>query len=197
MQRTPLAAPKRIPSATRPIERPPYREFLDRVQGTLPDNIGVTELDTLNSALRFLFERLREARRLFEQEGDDGRAGAFTALAASWMFIVLFRTPYSEGLQVPILRLQDALAMLEENSVLPILKPVPRIGRPASSHVHASLKGQAAGTVQLLVHTGMARSDAHRLVAKKLTRLGVRPERRSLIVTATTVRNWCAESQAT
>jgi hypothetical protein len=153
----------------------------------------VAELDTLNSALGILFDRLREARRLFEQEGDEGRAGTFTALGALWMFIVLFKTPFSDGLHVPILRLQDALVMLEQNRVLPILKPILRGGRPASSHAHLSLKGHAAGAVQLLLQTGMSRPDAHRLVAKCLTQLAVRPEGRSRIVTPTTVRNWCAE----
>jgi hypothetical protein len=43
----------------------------------------------------------REARRLFDQEGDNGRTGAFTALAAAWMFIVLFKEPLAESLQVP------------------------------------------------------------------------------------------------
>jgi hypothetical protein len=176
-----------------PQEQPPYREFLDRNQGTLPEFIGKTHLDTLNSALGFLFARLREARRLFDQEGDNGRTGAFTALAAAWMFIVLFKEPLAESLQVPILRLQDALFGLDNNLVSPIVKPIRRRGRAPSSQAHATLKGHAAGTVRRLVDTGLGRVDAYKAVAKKLTDLGLRAERGPGWITATTVKNWCDE----
>ena len=86
--------------------RVPHRygdlEFLKQLKGTLPDTIGDAELSTLNAALGFLFGKLREARTQFDQE-DNGRLGAFTALGALWKFITLFRTPYIESLQVPIL----------------------------------------------------------------------------------------------
>ena len=52
---------------------------------------------------------------------------------------------------MPIVRLQDALAGLEQNRREPILKPIPRSGRAPSSGAYASLKGHAAATVQLLV----------------------------------------------
>jgi hypothetical protein len=55
--------------------------------GILPDQIGETELDALNSALESLFTKLREAKTQFEQDGDNGRLGAFTALGAFWKFI--------------------------------------------------------------------------------------------------------------
>src|SRR5262249_21866420 len=92
----------------------PHVKFADRNKGTLPESITEVDLETLNTALRFLFARLREARRQFESEGDDGRAGAFTALAATWMFITLFKEPFAEDLQVPVLHLQQALALLEK-----------------------------------------------------------------------------------
>jgi hypothetical protein len=142
-----------------------------RPSGTLPDQIGETELDALNSALESLFTKLREAKTQFEQDGDNGRLGAFTALGAFWKFITLFRTPYIESLQVPILRLQDALAKLEENRVEPILQPVrrPRGGRPPSSSAYASLKGQSVATVELLQEMGLERSAAGLAVAKELS----------------------------
>jgi hypothetical protein len=160
--------------------------------GILPDQIGETELDALNSALESLFTKLREAKTQFEQDGDNGRLGAFTALGAFWKFITLFRTPYIESLQVPILRLQDALAKLEDNRVEPILQPVrrPRGGRPPSSSAYASLKGQSVATVELLQEMGLDRSAARLAVAKELSKLGVRPERGSGRVPATTLRNW-------
>jgi hypothetical protein len=188
-----VAAPTPVPTGNNSHEQPPFLNFLTQTQASLPEIIGETDLATLNSGLRFLFARLREARRQFELERDNGRSGAFEALAAIWMFIVLFEKPRSENLQVPILHLQEALAMLDKNRVLPILKPIPRSGRAGSSYAHATLKGYAAGTVDLLVRTGIKHSEAHRAVAKTLTELGVRPERGSGDVTATTVRNWCNE----
>jgi hypothetical protein len=138
---------------------------------------------------------LRQARERFEKEGNDDRHAAFSALGACWSFITLFRTPVEETLHVPILRLQDALAGLDEGRTEPIVKAVrrPRGGRAPSSHAHAGMKGYAAATVQLLLQTGFALGDAHRAVATELSQLGVRPERGSGTVTATTVRNWCNE----
>jgi hypothetical protein len=176
-----------------------WREFWDRVKHTLPERIEEADLNTLNSALELLFGRLREARAQFDNEGDEGRLGAFTALAAFWQFITLFRTPYAEKLHVPILHLQDALGMLDQNLVKPILRPAPHSGRAPSSNIYATLKGQAAATVQLLLRTGLARPDAHKQVAKLLARLGARgvisekAGRGTGAITATTVRNWVDE----
>jgi hypothetical protein len=44
--------------------------------------------------------------------------------------------------------------------------------------------------VQLLQLAGLTRDDARQVVAKQLSKLGVRPERGSGPVTATTLRNW-------
>jgi hypothetical protein len=151
----------------------------------------VVDLSTLNLALDFLFSRLRVAQEQFYQEGDNGRQGAFTALAASWMFITVFRTPFSEELYVPILRLQDALAMLDKNRIEPIFRPVRGSGRGPSSYTHACLKGYAAAAVKL--QQGLTRADAYLAVATQLSELGVRPGRGSGVVTATTVRNWYYE----
>jgi len=159
--------------------------------GTLPEPIGETDLSTLNSALGFLFGRLREARVEFEQEGEGGRRGIVNALGACWTFITLFKTPLAESLHVPILRLHEALAMLGQGRTEPMLKAVRRRGRAPSGPAYAGLKGHAVATVQLLIlHAGLARDDAHRAVATQLSRLCVRPERGSGTVTATTVRNW-------
>jgi hypothetical protein len=171
----------------------PYLEFVQRVQGTLPEVLTEKDLDTLNSGLKNLFALLREARHQFDHEGDNGRCGAFTALAACWMFVVLFRGPRAETLEVPIVRLQDALVGLENNLVSPIVKPHPRRGRAPSSYAQLTLRGYVAGTVKRLVGTGLDLQGAYKLVAKRLDQLGVRPERGSGRVTATTVRNWCDE----
>jgi hypothetical protein len=170
---------------------------LERMEfGTLPETIGETDLKKLNAVLVSLFERLRVARAQFENETDHGRQAAFTALGAVWKFVALFDAPYRESLQIPLVRLQDALVMLDQNRVELILTPTPRSGRAPSSHAYAALKGHAAATVQRLLKAGAERRDAYRLVAKELTRLGMRPERGSGDITATTVRHWCDEVSA-
>ena len=190
----PLVAPTTgVQAETQSDSVHPGLEFLARSKGTLPETITESDLGTLNEGLGFLFAQLREARRRFAEEGDGGRAGAFMALGAMWKFIVLFDRPHAERLHTPILSLLDALAMLEENNVLPIVKPVPRPGRAPSSHGHAALKGQAAATVKRLIKAGMPLKEAHKAVAKELNKLGVRPERGSGRVTPHTVRNWCDE----
>lgn len=170
-----------------------HLEFLNRNQGTFPEIITEAHLETLNFALRFLFARLREARRQFHDQNEDGRSAAFIALGAIWQFVVLFRAPTEETLQVPILHLQDALVALDNNHVLPIVTPLRRRGRARSSPAFASLKGHAAGTVKRLIETGLSRPDAQDAVAKQLRNLGIRSERGSGQITATTVRNWCNE----
>jgi hypothetical protein len=73
----------------------------------------------------------------------------------------------------------------------PILEPVRRRGRAPSDPAYDSIRGHAVATVQLLLQTGLARGKAHQAVARHLQLLGVRPERGSGPITATTVRNWC------
>ena len=193
---------------------PPFLEFWKRANGTLPEKIKEADLRTLNSGLGFLFDRLRQAQARFEQEGereqaederdashelDDQRASDidrqsfFSALGAFWSFITLFRGPLAENLHAPILRLQNALLMLDRGQTDPILEPARRSGRGFSSEAHASLRANAAVTVRLLQQAGLTRDDAHTAVASELRRLGVRSERGSGTVKATTVRNWCDE----
>ena len=82
-----------------------------------------------------------------------------------------------KGLHMPLLKLQDALAALENNAVEPIIKPVPRKGRSVSSDARASLKGHVAGAVQRLCQAGLDQPEARRQVAKALVKLGIKPER--------------------
>ena len=106
---------------------------------------------------------------------------------------MLFRKPLEEDLHVPIMRLQDALVGLEQGRREPMLEPVRRRGRAPSGQAYAGMKGYAAATVQLLLQADLARGDALGAVARQLRELGVRPERGSGTVTATTVQNWCDE----
>jgi hypothetical protein len=171
---------------------PPFHQFWERAKGTLPEKIKEADLRSLNSSLSFLFGRLRQARALFEQE-DHGRDAAYAALSVFHMFITLFRKPLDEALYVPVVRLQDALLGLDQGRIDAILRPNRRSGRAPSSQAYLALKGLAAATVQRLLQTGLARPEALRAVAAKLRELGVRPERGSGTVTATTIGNWETE----
>jgi hypothetical protein len=186
-----VAAAKGIPSKAQSGDAPPHLAFLLRLQGTLPEMISETNLETLNAGLVYLFARLRQARQQYDAGADGGRVAAFTALGATWQFIALFNSALAENLHVPLLKLQDALAALDQNNVLPILKPISRPGRAASSNAYIALKGHAAGTVMRLRKLPLDPKRARALVAKELTKLGVRPERGRDAITANTVRHWC------
>jgi hypothetical protein len=176
---------------TRSGELPANLEFAKGMAGTLPETVTADDLEILNAGLNRLFADLRRAHQFFQDGEGNGRGGAATALAALQRFITLFRAPLAEGLQVPILDLLQALVALENNNVLPVLKPVRRRGRAKSSDAYEALKGCVAETGQRLLQSGVTPADAHRRVAKELGTLGVRPERGAGDVTGTTVRHWC------
>jgi hypothetical protein len=166
-------------------------EFVLKMRGRLPESISEGDLPMLNPALQFLFADLRDASRRFCEPGDNGRPGAIAALGAFVRFIQLFKGPLAENLEVPSLRLQDALVGLDGNIVDPLLKPASRRGRSGSSGARAAVMGAAAGTVRRLRKVGIGREDAYTRVANQLTKIGIRPERGSGPVTARTVRGWC------
>ena len=172
----------------------PYVEFFTHRKGTLPEDITSSELQILNEALSSLFAALRESRPLYEKaEVEDRRRAICVALAFYCRFIQLFKKPLEEGLDVPILHLNDALAALNDNSVLPILQPIPKKGRSESSDAHKALKGLVAATVTYLCENGFRTPDAHKALAQWLNKLGVRSERGSGDITPNTVKYWCAE----
>jgi hypothetical protein len=171
-------------------------DFIDRMKGTLPEVLTARDLKTLNAALSFFFADLRHAWTLFQALEGSGRAGAIRALGAMWRLVMLFQQPLADNLQVPILRLQDALRTLDDNKVDPMLKPAPRSGRARSTGARAALRGHAAGTVKRLMQAGLAKTKACAQVARTLTKLGVRPERGPGQITATTIRHWCNQVAA-
>ena len=172
----------------------PGIEFFTRHKGTLQEDITSSELEILKSALKYLFAVLREIRPLYQNaEVKERRRAICNALAFYCRFIQLFKKPLEEGLDVPILHLNDALVGLNDNLVLPILQPIPKKGRSESSEVHNALKGLVAATVIYLCENGFRKPDAHKTVAQWLNKLEVRSERGSGDITAKTVRYWCAE----
>jgi hypothetical protein len=187
-----VARPRGTEPAPQGVEKTSaFLDFLYRSQGSLPEVIGESDLETLNAALAFLFAHLREAQRQFRTGDDYGRSSAHTALGGIWQFVALFDRPLAENLQVPILHLSDALVSLDNNHVEPVVKPTARTGRARSSHKHLAIQGAAAGTVSRLTKVGLSPAEARKAVAKQLTLSGVRTERGSGNITAHTVRNWC------
>src|SRR5262249_13753307 len=125
----------------------PSYEWVLQHAGSLPEEVAEDDLGTLNAGLRFLFDDLRSAQRLYQEQGDSGRAGASAALGAVCRYLMLFKGPLAETLHVPILNLHDLLQALENGFVGPMLKPVPHCGRPPSTDAREALKGCVAGTV--------------------------------------------------
>jgi hypothetical protein len=186
-----VSAGSGVTSKAQSTEALPHLDFLKRFKGTLHETIVQSDLATLNPGLTFLFARLRQARQQYDEDTDGGRVGAFMALGAMWQFVALFNSSQAELLHLPALKLMDALAALDQNNVLPILKPVKRRGRAPSSHASASLQGNTAGTVTRLRASGLNPEEAYKLVAKELIKLGARSGRGMGKITADTVRHWC------
>ncbi len=176
-----------IRSKTQSGDAPPHPDLLKQFFGTLQVPIVEGDLATLNTGLTFLFALLRRARRQYDEEADGGRHAAFTALGAMWPFVALFNSSQAESLLPPVIK----LTALDQNNVMPILKPVTRRGRAPASHGYASLQGYVAGTVIRLRNSGLPPDKAHKLVAEELTRLGARSGRGKGVITAHTVRHWC------
>jgi hypothetical protein len=187
---------RRIAAATgttkkaRPEAVAENHDFAWLMKGKLPEAITSEHLQLLNSGLQFLFADLRTA---CEAHAGNQREGALIALGACMRFIGLFETTLSERLDLPILALRGALFSLEENIVEPMVRPAAKVGRSGSSMARQALKGHVAATVQRLVQAGISGPDAHKLVARELTKLGLKPERGSGEVAANTVRHWCDE----
>jgi hypothetical protein len=169
----------------------PEVHFLLAAQGTIPETIKESDLATLNAGVAILLDRLREAKRLYDEGRDGERKAAFTALGGLWQFAELFAPVHAEILRVPAVKLMDALQSLDNNLVLPMVAPTKRRGRAPSSQADMALTGHVAGTVKRLQDTGLGLLESQKLVASELTKLGVRPERGNGEITRNTVRHWC------
>jgi hypothetical protein len=167
------------------LQREPFPEFIRR-----------TDLPRLNLALKYLWTELREA----EAEFGAGRHldGAYLSLIASIAFLSLFKPVGQEGLFAPMAALESALWALDEGVVEPILKPPRRAktGRVRSSALYQELKGAAVYVVRRLCDLGYRQSNALKVVAADLRRIGVKPDRGSGEITSRTVRWWCEDVAA-
>ena len=163
---------------------------------SLPEEVGPADLEGLNQALAALFAELRFARSLPPGE-THGRLGAVVALRAAWGFLIRFEPVLAQSLHVPLMSLHSALLALNENNVEPILKPTKRTGRATSSPRRYNLIGIAVGAAQRLEWTGLSAADANKMVAARLTALGIKPTRGKNGVTKDTLRRWREQINAT
>jgi hypothetical protein len=183
-----IAAATGTTTEARPEGTAENHDFAMRMKGKLPEAITSEHLELLNSGLRFLFADLRTAGEVY---AGNQHQGELIALGALMRFIWLFETTLSERLDLPIGALRGALFSLEKNIVEPSVRPVAKVGRSGSSMVRQALKGHVAAAVQRLIQAGFSGPDAHERIARELKKRGVKPERGSGDVTATTVRHWC------
>jgi hypothetical protein len=177
---------------------PPSSEAAKNIScvGSLPETIGVNDLDDLNQTLETLLEGLRVARGL--PAGDsNGRLSAVVALRAVYTFLMSFRPGLAEGLHIPLLNLHGALLALNENNIEVILKPIKRTGRAVSSPQRINLIGIAIGSARRLEWTDMSPAAANREIAAKMIALGVTTARGRGRITARTVRGWRERAEAT
>jgi len=168
----------------------PTNDRVDRLKGTLPEQISQNELSDLNVALQFLFNDLRQAKSLLISANKKDRKSYILALHAAWRFIILFRPAYREGLIQPLVQLDAALLALDDNNTTPFLEPTSRRGRSVCTPAYSALQGFAAATVHRLRNTELDEKKARRLVADELQKLNVQPTRGSGKITTRTVKGW-------
>jgi hypothetical protein len=162
----------------------------DRIQSASDDK--AEGIESVATAIDMLCDELREAKLLFESGCDTGREGAIHAVEALTKFLMLSETVRREGLIAPLGVLLSALMSLDDGATQPILRRRPRRGRSRASAMRDCDIGAAAFTVSRLKELGMHDSDANKLVARRLTKIGVKASRgRNQTITERTVKGWC------
>ncbi len=138
-----------------------------------------------------LITELREAKRLYLEVEDAGRAGVRSGLDAVIGFLQCFRQVDDENLSVPLVALSGALYDLDRGVPTPLLPIGRRRGRKANSLARLGLCGAAALTLDLLMRTGLTQMEAAKRVADLLNKLGVtRHGGRGGAIRPKTVINW-------
>ena len=124
---------------------------------------------TLFAAWQQLEKTLTDANKRYLMYADGGRAAAFQQLGGVNQFIKAV-APDQTLLQIPLLALHLALHYLDHGVVEPMLAPN-RSGRGRRPGP-ALIKVRSAIAMSQLYDVGYSRSDAARLVARELARLG-------------------------
>src|SRR5262249_39284553 len=106
-----------------------------------------------------------------------------------------------DGLLTPLSRLLDALWALDNNNVLPLLRPTPGKGPPPADNCYNSMKGSAVFTVMRLIALGTTAPEARKAVANTLRKVGVKRLRTGANggtreLTERTIRGWQEEVSA-
>jgi hypothetical protein len=153
-----------------------------------PDRV---EIVLINENIRFFLDRLREANRLCVEGENGGRPGVIAALITITDFLNLF--PGTTDHQHPFGRLINALLSLDDNRVLPLLKPRRRSGRPYDSAAKEIDKAWAVATAGWLQETGLEGDVADSRVAQTCSAAWLKPRGRGHKVTGRTVRGWRGE----
>jgi hypothetical protein len=157
-----------------------------------PDRV---EIKSISEVVVPFLDRLREANRLFVEGKDAGRSAAIAALVAVTDFLRLF--PGATDHQQPFGLLISALLSLDDNNVLPLLKPRRRRGRPYDSAAREIAKAWVVATARWLQEAGVEREVSYSRVAQTCRKAGLKPGRgREPQVTGLTVRHWREEIDA-
>ena len=146
----------------------PDPEAPPSVVGSLPAVIEVSDLPLLNEALAFLLQELVKATELYQSDANAGREGVIHSVETAVKFFSMFAPVISSSLYAPLVGLFDALVILDDGRVLPVLKPAEKTGATPASAARASLIGAAVFTAKRLTETGMQAPAAHEAVARKL-----------------------------
>jgi hypothetical protein len=142
----------------------------------------------LNAAIERLLSDLRKAKVRFDTSNNAGRDGSVLALRAVAEFIGQLQPVLHERLHLPLVALHDALESLDSNREKPILKATPKPGHPPASQLHQSMKGHAVFTARALCGLGMQTPRAYSLVAKELSKAGVKSRKGKM--TGDTIAQW-------
>jgi len=164
--------------------------------GMLPETVGPTDVDSLNSVMAALLAALRHAAVL--RADGKYRESALLALRAVELFILRLKPGFEESLNLALGDVTSGLVALEAGQVVPLLKPKPRPrgGRAPEDPTRHVLLGCAVAAVGRLQWTGLRIGEAQSAVAERLDKLGVKPARGSRPITSRTVREWCEKIAA-
>ena len=157
--------------------------------------IGAAQLAALEAAFNELYAGLERATLQFAEDEHPGRTGVIAALKTVLQFLQKSSAVSSYGLTTPLDRLYSDLRALDDGNVSPLLAPKSRSGRARVSGFYEGLKAIAVFTVERLTSASTSRTDARKMVARKLNQLGVLPARKGSAnasgkITERTLRDW-------
>jgi hypothetical protein len=143
----------------------------------------------------WLIAKLIEARKAYDQKGDDGREAAKLALASLAELIETDPRAAALGLVVPITNLGMALVDLDDGGRPAIFEPASKGGRPPPTFNRSAAIAYAAASLSNLERIGVDPEEAAAAVADKLNTHGFTLSAKRTI-DAVTVKNWRTHIEA-